>query len=426
MKASCPDLQIEEILLLPPAKLIRLSTLFVALGIIVLFVTGAVVRISDETAGTVQVTNNHAYVNIYPGSGGSISKLFVGDKQTVKCGDLLAIVENPVDNLEYLALCKTTESLRKSFFENDTLALINAKFPELEGLGNLQTAWSGLQIGLQQLGAKFRSNEFQSQMKTNKETQKIYQSLALRLDEQQKLLEVSLATKNKDLERNKFLHQSGLIADAEMERIETGVLAEQMGLEKLKAQVIENELMDHNTGKELEELGWHHRNELDQSYLDLKTTFETLTGQIQLWEEKYLMRSPVSGMVQFTGFWEEQQQVSAGQVVMTILPINDRQVSAKMLCAAAGAATVSPGQAVMIELSGYPAITDGYIRGEVQGISEVPVDGNYTVDISLTEGFTTNLGKTINFNRYAEGKGKIITGQESFLLHLFKNILAGK
>jgi len=52
----------------------------------------------------------------------------------------------------------------------------------------------------------------------------------------------------------------------------------------------------------------------------------------------------------------------------------------------------------------------------------VQVDGLYTVDIILTSGLSTTLGKTLQFNRYAEGRGKIITGNKAFLAHLAKKI----
>ncbi len=105
---------------------------------------------------------------------------------------------------------------------------------------------------------------------------------------------------------------------------------------------------------------------------------------------------------------------------MTILPANDQSVSAKMQCPANEAIEVKQGNEVLIEMQGFPSITHGYIRGEVKNISEVQVEGLYTVDIILTNGLCTTLGKTLQFNRYAEGCGKIITGEKVFLLDLFK------
>jgi hypothetical protein len=96
-----------------------------------------------------------------------------------------------------------------------------------------------------------------------------------------------------------------------------------------------------------------------------------------------------------------------------------------MQCRVEEAQKVKLGNDTLIELQGFPAITHGYIRGSVRQVSEVPVDGMYTVDIVLKPSLVTTLGLTLQFNRYAEGRGKIITGKDAFLLHLFKKILPG-
>nr|NQU91425.1 hypothetical protein [Bacteroidota bacterium] len=64
----------------------------------------------------------------------------------------------------------------------------------------------------------------------------------------------------------------------------------------------------------------------------------------------------------------------------------------------------------------------GDIRIRTENISAVSVDGMCTRYIVLTNGLTTTPGKTSEFNRYAEGRGKIITGEDALPAHLFKNI----
>ncbi len=77
-----------------------------------------------------------------------------------------------------------------------------------------------------------------------------------------------------------------------------------------------------------------------------------------------------------------------------------------MRCPATEAARVKPGNDVLIEMQGYPALTHGYVTGSVENISEIPLEGMYLVDIALHKGLNTTLGKTLQFKRYAEGHGK--------------------
>ncbi len=217
-----------------------------------------------------------------------------------------------------------------------------------------------------------------------------------------------------------FFSYSQKVSDAELEVVETEILAEEMKLEVLKSGMLDEQLKMHDCNKQLMKLAWKYNKDRDDLFLGIQGIHKLLLEQLQLWEEKYLVRAPVDGVVQLTDLWEEQQQLKAGEVLMTILPAKESLVLAKMKCPAAEAVEVKPGNEVLIEMQGFPSITHGYIRGEVKNISEVQVDGLYTVDIILTNGLNTTLGKTLQFNRYAEGRGKIITGNKAFLAHLAK------
>ena len=423
MNHNYPESQIDEILRVPPAKLTAYSTIFISIGLMVFFAIGMLVSIPEESGGNVRLFNNHAYVNIYSATGGRVAKLFVKDKAPVNKGDFLVLIDNPVEFQEYQSLIVALEQFDSIFGCSDTLTLASTNMPGLNRMGNMQSTYQELQKQLQQFSTYILSNEYSQQCFAIQSKQHIYLTYTGRLAVQEKLLDRSVGMKVKNLERNKHLHNSGLISDADLERIEAEALDEEMKLETVKTNILENELKIHECSKQLMELSWQYRNERDEQFLGVVSIHKQLQELLQLWEEKYLVRAPVSGIVQLTDLWEEQQQLNTEEVIMTILPSNDLLVLVKMHCPAGEAVKVKYGNEVLIEVQGFPAMTHGYIRGNVENISEVPVGGMYTVDITLTGGLTTTLGKTLQFNRYAEGHGKIITGKKTFLAHLVKNIL---
>jgi hypothetical protein len=240
------------------------------------------------------------------------------------------------------------------------------------------------------------------------------------------LLEQSVAAKNINLKRNQHLHDSGLIADVELEQIEATVLAEKLKLESLKADIMQNSIKLQEVNNQLISLKWQYINERNEFFLSVVSAQRQLQELIQEWEDEFLITATETGQVQLTNAFEKQQFLKADELVLTLLPPSHDDVLARMQCRTEEAQKVKQGNEVLIELQGFPAITHGYIRGNVRQVSEVSVDGMYTVDIVLNHSLVTTLGQTFQFNRYAEGRGKIITGKDTFLLHLFKNIFTGK
>nr|NQU91224.1 HlyD family efflux transporter periplasmic adaptor subunit [Bacteroidota bacterium] len=416
----------DELLRVPPSMLITVSTLLVALCLVAFGVIGTTVAIPEKAEGRVTLRSNHAYVNIYPATTGCLSRVFVDDNEMVSAGTLLAIIENPIGISEYRALKTKLQRVQAYFNARDTMSLTAVNLTVIPKLGQLQSAYNNLATALQLLKTHYHSTDYAQQLVALNEKECIFRTYAANLSQQEKLMQACVKTKNKDLQRNEKLHQSGLIADTEMERLQSVMFTEKMKVEQIKGQLIENEMKLHALKMQEAELGRQRRKTTDHLYLEASASCEKLVEQLQLWEEHYLLRTPVAGRVQFAGTREERRQVSPDEVVMTILPINSMEITASMLCPAGEATNVKPGNPVLIALDGYPAINDGYVKGKVEGISEVPVDGYYTADIKLPGGMLTTLGKSIPFNRIAQGHGKIITGEEVLLKHVFNNILPKK
>ena len=61
------------------------------------------------------------------------------------------------------------------------------------------------------------------------------------------------------------------------------------------------------------EEGEQYLSVLNESFLNLK-------AQVRIWENTYLLVSPVSGIVTLTRFWSENQSVGKDEPVMSVVP----------------------------------------------------------------------------------------------------------
>ena len=59
-------------------------------------------------------------------------------------------------------------------------------------------------------------------------------------------------------------------------------------------------------------------------------TYDRLMAEIDIWKQKYLLITPVEGIVTFNKFWSKNQNVSEGEVVLTVLPLTTGDIVGKI------------------------------------------------------------------------------------------------
>jgi hypothetical protein len=147
-----------------------------------------------------------------------------------------------------------------------------------------------------------------------------------------------------------------------------------------------------------------------------------LRSSIVGWEEKYLIRSPVTGRITLTRFRNENQVIKAGETVATVIPDNATEVIARAVIPASGFGRIETGQEVNIKLSGFPYMQYGVLKGRIYSLSQVPGEDGFIADIELTGGMTSTYREKIRFIHQMDGTADIIT-EDTRLIYKFINPL---
>ena len=58
---------------------------------------------------------------------------------------------------------------------------------------------------------------------------------------------------------------------------------------------------------------------IEEAYSDMQAKRSVLMGELRLWEEKYLLIAPMSGKLDYLGFWHNNSMVAAGTEILSIL-----------------------------------------------------------------------------------------------------------
>jgi HlyD family secretion protein len=153
--------------------------------------------------------------------------------------------------------------------------------------------------------------------------------------------------------------------------------------------------------------------QLSQLHLALLNACDQLQAELKSWEQTYLFRSPITGTVTFTKYWQNNQNVLSGETILTVVPANATRITGKIYLPPQGAGKVKVGQTVNVKFDNFPYMEYGMVKVTVKNIALVPIVQNdvrkYVLEVDFPEQLTTTYGKTIAFSQEMQGAAEIIT-----------------
>jgi HlyD family secretion protein len=222
----------------------------------------------------------------------------------------------------------------------------------------------------------------------------------------------------------KKVFKSKIISESEFINARSKFLGSRKSYFSAQTSVTNSQLQINKLQQTLQELKLQQQKEENELVHGLLSTLKNFKSQLVQWEMKYLIKASISGNVTYTKFWSVNQNVKAGNVVLTIVPEKSSRIIGKILLPVAGAGKVKTGQRVNIKLIDYPFREYGMVRGVVEAKSLVAEEEKYSVMIALPQGLKTNYGKDLVFNKKMNGQADIITEDISLFLRIVNPIRA--
>lgn len=398
--------EVQEILTRVPHWMIRWgSVLFLSLIILLLFISWFV-KYPDVIVAQAIITTEVPPQKEYAQYTGKIDTIFVEDDQIVYKGQPLAILENTA-NFEHVFFLKSVI---------DTVGLKNGKFnfPLMEVpilfLGEISTAYSLFENSYIQYSMNKKLQPFANELIASRVSLSELRNRLHLLLNQQKLEEKGLKLKENELRRKTTLFKKGIISEQEFEAGQLEYLQSKQGLKNVTlsiSQIREAIAVAKKTAK-----GTTIEKERETMNL-LKSVvqrFNQLKVAIEAWEMKYVLSSEIDGKVAFMNYWSENQTVTQGDLIFTIIPAENSAYVAKLLTPAENSGKIEIGQEVKISLKNYSETEFGVLEGKIEDISLLPnKEGLYLIDVSMPEELITSYGKRIKFKQEMAGTANIIT-----------------
>ena len=409
---------VQEIFGRPPRWIVRWGIAVTGLVVAVMVAGSALLKFPDVVGSTITVTTWNIPAHLTARSAGRIDSLFVGEGEAVEAGEVLMSLWNPA-RYEDVERARSWAEGWRGFCEGRTDSFPSGGCPAGLELGSLQTAWQSLVKAADEY-VSFRENAYHEQKVKAMEAQAAIQGeIARSTQEQIGIAEAQLEVQERLFATDSLLYAKKAISLAEYENSRNGVLQLRQSVASLQASADNARL----SAAQLEQNIWETKQEERDRRQALVTALVGAWGewqaQLEAWRQEYLCIAPVAGRVALSGYWQANQQVAAGDVLLSVVPEGEVRMSGRLKLPMQGAGKVKAGQEVHIKFDAYPYMEYGMVTGRVAGISAVPVkegEGMFRmVEVSLPDSLVTNYGKRLEFMQEMSGTAEIVTGDLSLL-----------
>jgi len=241
---------------------------------------------------------------------------------------------------------------------------------------------------------------------------------------QQTILEKELSIVSKEFNRDSLLYTRGVISKSECQKSEKDYLKQSYTFHGSRSTLSSTQIQINEVDQEIIDLDLDKEKQLIELQDIITQANDNLVAQMDIWEQNYLIKSPIDGSVSFNSFWSANQNVKQGDKVFTVLPSDSTRIIARVELGMTRSGKVKLGQRVNIKLNNYPYMEFGMLEGRIRSISEVPDGGNYSLDVELSNGLVTNYGRELNFAQKIEGVAEIITEDQRLLQRIFNPLKA--
>jgi len=407
MKERKPEIlysdPVKEIMGNPPRRILRWGTT-VIFSVFVLFIFFAwIIRYPDTIPAPVEITTTNPPVTLVSKITGHIKYLYVKEHDKVAAGQLVAVMETTASMQEINLLKETIDTIIHPEKLNYYL------LPEFTRLGELQGSYAAFLRNLSDLNNYNKNDFYGSKIASTNEEIKAIQYYISRLMIKERLYAENQKLEAKKFNRDSLLFVGNVIPESQLEDSHQSLIRIDIDLQQVRLDHAAKSIELSEKRQLLNDYVINRLEEREKLNSVLVESFLNLKAQLNIWENNYLLISPIEGIATFTRFWSANQSVVKDEPVINIVPIVTGSFIGRINLKMQRSGMVKTGQMVNIKLSGFPYLKYGMVKGIVKSKSLVPSGDAYMIEIALPDGLSTLYGKKLEFTQNMQGTAEIIT-----------------
>jgi HlyD family secretion protein len=420
--------EVQEILSYMPHWLIRWGITIFILVIFLLLLLSWFVKYPDIVTAPVVISTQTPPSTLIARTSGAIAKLYINENDKVKPKQKLGVIYNTAIDDDVYKLKNYLENLPLHYHPD---SILNYPLDTNLVLGELQIYFSEYMQSIHEYENVYRAEYYLKKIDAVLEQIDYYKSLNQKLKNQIEFLNKELQIVKEKFDAAQKLYNEGSISKNEFGEYENMLLQKQQSFKSAEINEINNQITVQEYNKTVMDLSRDYEERKKRSLWALQEAYKKMISQILLWEQQYVLISPIEGKISFFKFWNENQYVNAGEEILTVVP-DSNQLIGKVYVQGFGAGKVEAGQKVRIKFDSYPYNEFGAVHGRVKSVSPISRENVLLIDVELPNGLITNYNKKLEFRQQMGGAAEIVTEDlrliERFFdqfKYLFKNSIEG-
>ena len=409
--------EVQDIIERMPTRWCAWVALIVSILMSMLIGLSFLISYPDTVDGEVSITGANAPLRLVSRSNGRLH-LLKEPNQTISQNATIAYIESGASYNDV--------QLLKAYLERSPKTL-----PSNLKLGELGGSYNSYLIAVEHWERLMKSDRYktmrksiEAQIQSNKDVvQQLSNSLAFK--------EKVLYNLQKAMERDSILASKKVVSKSELEQTQNSLLTQGEAEASLRSSQLMKQAEIKTSQIEIARSHIEEDEQLEAAYIDMMAKRNLLQTELRLWEEKYVIKAPTNGKLDYLGFWRENLMVKEGVELFTILPQHG-EIMGEAYIPALGAGKVKVGQLVNVKLNDYPYDEFGLLCGKVVSISPLmnkvqmnnAVVETYLVRIAFPQGATTNFDHKLSLNFESKGTAEIVTKPKRLIERLFDNLKA--
>jgi len=394
---------INEIISVPPRKLIRRGTTVIFIIFLLLLLLAWLIKYPDLVPAPIEITTVNPPVTLVTKVTGRINNIYVRDGEKVTSGKLLAVMETTASINEVMTLRSVIDSVRRPSDIN------YLTLPLLSDLGDLQSFYASFLKALSDYTTYVRNDFYGNKIKSVTDEISVLEEYISRMKVKERLISDNLRLEGRKYSRDSILFIGKVYSESDLEKSKQSHNSSKLDLQEVRLNQSETSITQEEKKQLLQDYIIKRVEEKQNLSSILDEAFLNLQAQVKLWENKFLLITPVAGTVTFTKYWSVNQSVTIGEHVLNVVPDSTGDYIGRMTLSMQRSGKVKPSMAVNVKLSGFPYLEYGMVRGYVKSKSLVASGDAYIIEVALPQGLTTLYNRKLDFTQNMQGRAEIIT-----------------
>lgn len=399
--------EFQEIVEQSPRWMVR-SGITLIFGILLLLLAGSYFfRYPDVINASIVVISENPPAYLAARTTARIDSILVTDQQMVTDNQIIAILESTANFDDALKLKSLLTSLEPFMLSFDT---INSIQPEVGlRLGDIQSDYSSFVRLYNDYFAFLRLKLYPKKITALKKQVSMNRIYYDRLWAQKQDMEADYRLVSSQYRRDSLLLGKGVLSELDLEKSKTLYIQKKYNLNVSRTKLAETQGSNLKLEQAVVDAEMEYADQLKKAQNSLIEAMNILKSRLALWEQNFIIRTPIEGKVSFTNFWSKNQQVKKDEIAFTVIPELKSHIIGRISLPVKGAGKVAVGHKVNIRFENFPYMEYGYIQGTVKSISLVPNNENYVVEVELPQDLITNYSIPLKFSQEMKGSAEIIT-----------------